>query len=60
MSQLQVQVFMNESAMQSNKRLFERIVTIDDSVVIDYGRIISVLRFLFGSQVIINFNIKSL
>lgn len=60
MSQLQVQVFMNESAMRSNKRLFERIVTIDDSVVIDYNRVISVLRFLFGAQVIINFNIKSL
>lgn len=51
---------MNESAQANGKRIFERVITIDDSIVIDYTQIIKVLRFMFGAQVIINFNIKLL
>ena len=60
MSSLQIQVFMNESALATGKRIFERVITVDDSIAIDYTQIIKVLRFMFGAQVIINFNIKLL
>lgn len=59
MSQLQVQVFMNEDALRNQKRAFERIVNLDDSIQVDYNGLIKQLRFLYGSNVIINFNVKS-
>lgn len=60
MSQLQVQVFLNETAQANGKRVFERIVDINEDVIVDYPQVIKTLRFLYGERVIINFNIKSL
>lgn len=57
---IQVQVFRDERAAQDNKRLLERIVEVDDNINVDYSCIIRTLSFLYGRDVIINFNIKTL
>lgn len=58
MCQLQVQVFSNEVALENNKRLFERIVSVNDSCNIPYETITKAMGFLYGLDVIINFKIK--
>lgn len=60
MIQFQVQVFMNENTMKSNHRLFERIIPVADIKVVEFHSIIRALSFLFGSQSIISFNLKTL
>lgn len=55
MCQLQVQVYANEVAFASNKRLFERIVDVNDSCSIPFETIIKAVAFLYGLNVIINF-----
>lgn len=57
MCQVQVQVFSNEVAFQNNKRLFERIVHVNDSCSIPYETITKAMSFLYGLDVIINFKI---
>lgn len=57
MTRLQIQVFANERNLQSNKRLFERIVSVPDDTVIIYDEIVKSLRFLYGERVIINFSL---
>lgn len=57
---IQVQVFRDEKAVQDNKRLLERIVEVDDNINVDYTCIIRALTFLYGRDVLINFNIKTL
>lgn len=58
MCQVQVQVFSNEVALANNKRLFERIVSVNDSCSIPFETLIKALAFLFGNNVIINFKFK--
>lgn len=58
MCQLQVQVYSIEVAFASNKRLFERIVEINDSCSIPFETLIKAIAFLYGLNVIINFKIK--
>lgn len=57
---IQVQVFRDERALQDNKRLLERVVEVDDNINVDYSCVIRALTFLYGRDVIINFNIKTL
>ena len=57
MSSLQIQVFSNHDAKAAGKRLFERVVEVNGSLVIDYANIIKVLRFFFGQKSIVSFNI---
>ena len=57
---IQVQVFRDEKALQDNKRLLERLVEVDDNINVDYSCVIRALTFLYGRDVIINFNIKTL
>lgn len=57
MCQLQVQVYANEIAFAANKRLFERIVEVNDSFSIPFETIIKAIAFLYGLNVIINFKI---
>lgn len=57
---IQVQVFRDERALQDNKRLMERVVEVDDNINVDYSCVIRALTFLYGRDVIINFNIKTL
>lgn len=57
---IQVQVFRDERALQDNKRLMERVVEVDDNINVDYSCVIRALTFLYGRDVVINFNIKTL
>lgn len=57
MCRLQVQVFANETAQTANKRLFERIIEINDACEIPYSTLSKSLQFLYGSKIIINFNL---
>lgn len=53
MCQLQIQVYANETAIASNKRLFERIVTVNDSCSIPYETIAKAVAFLYGLDVVL-------
>lgn len=53
MCQLQVQVYANETAFASNKRLFERIVSVNDSCSIPYETIAKAVAFLYGLDVVL-------
>lgn len=59
MIQLEVQVFLNEGTLQANKRIFDRIVDVADSKVIEFHAILRALSFLFGKKCIINFLLKT-
>lgn len=58
MKHLQVRVFMNKSTLETNRRLFERVVTFNDACSIDFQTLIKALNILFGDSVIISFNIN--
>lgn len=58
MCEVQIKVFMNEETANQNKRLFERIVTMNDAFSVPYEMIIKAMRFLYGGQCIISFLIK--
>lgn len=60
MYRLRVCVFASEEMQQSNKRLFERIVEVNDNLKIDYPCIINALTLLYGENCIINFSIHRL
>lgn len=59
MIQFEVQVFLNESTLQANKRIFDRIVDVGDTKVIEFHAILRALSFLFGKKCIINFLLKT-
>lgn len=60
MYRLRVCVFASKEMQQSNKRLFERIVDVNDNLKIDYPCIINALTLLYGENCIINFSIHRL
>lgn len=60
MYRLRVCVFASEEMQQSNKRLFERIVEVNDNLKIDYPCIVNALTLLYGENCIINFSIHRL
>jgi hypothetical protein len=60
MYRLRVCVFASEEMQQSNKRLFERIVEVNDNLKIDYVCIVNALTLLYGENCIINFSIHRL
>lgn len=55
MYRFRVCVFASEEMQQSSKRLFERIVEVNDNLKIDYVCIINALTLLYGENCIINF-----
>lgn len=57
MTEVQVQVFLTHECMSAGKRVFERIVSLNDSVAVDFSGVVRVLRFLFGQKAIVSFNI---
>ena len=59
MCTIEFQVFFNETTLASNKRAFDRIVSVPDACSVPYEVIIKALRFLYGNNVIINFKISS-
>lgn len=58
MCNLQIQVFMNEQTFTNNKRLFERIIPVNDACSIPFEIIAKTMQFLFGQNIIINFKIS--
>ena len=59
MPQVQFQVFADQTSHQNNRRLVERIVSVNDSCSIPFDTIIRALAFLFGQGVVININIQN-
>lgn len=55
MYRFRVCVFAYEEMQRSNKRLFERVVEINDNLKKDYVCIINTLTLLYGENCIINF-----
>lgn len=55
--QLQIKVFSGVSSLQSDSRLFERIVEVHDDISVPYSTLISDMKFLFGSSCVISFNV---
>lgn len=60
MYRLRVCVFASEEMQQSNKRLFERIVEVNDNIKVDYPCLVNALTLLYGENCIINFSIHRL
>lgn len=57
MSNLQVIIYLNHDAFNAGKKAFERMVSYSEAVHVDFVGIANTLRFLFGSQSIVSFNI---
>lgn len=57
MADLQIQVFLSHECKNAGKKIFERVVSINDSVAVDFSGVVRVLRFLFGQKAIVSFNI---
>lgn len=57
MWQFQILVFQNVDSKRENKRLFERVVEVNDALSIPFSSLLSDLKFLFGSSCIVTFNI---
>lgn len=60
MYRLRVCVFASEEMQRSNKRLFERVVEVNDNLKIDYPCLVNALTILYGENCIINFSIYKL
>lgn len=60
MYRLRVCVFASEKMQQINKRLFERVVEVNDNLKIDYPCLINALTILYGENCIINLSIYKL
>ena len=60
MNRIRVWIYASKEMIQSNKRLFERIVDVDDNLTIDFHCIIKALSLLYGETSIINFSIHKL
>lgn len=55
---IRVCVYLNESAKLSNNRLFERIVSSDDSLRFPYSNVLDSMKVLFGKNCIVSFDIQ--
>lgn len=57
MADVQIQVFLTHECISAGKKIFERVVSMNDSVAVNFVVIVRVLRFLFGQKAIVSFNI---
>ena len=48
-----IKVFMNEVSFKFGAKVFERILTISDSISVDVSSLVGTLRFLFGSSAVV-------
>lgn len=55
MRTLIIKVYCNEDAFRAQKKMFERILNLPESVSVDSDSLVSSLKFLFGSQSVITF-----
>lgn len=60
MYRLRVSVYASEKMRLSNKRLFERVVEVNDNLKVDYPCLVNALTLLYGENCIINFSIYRL
>lgn len=60
MCRLQVQVFLNQNTFEKGIRVFERIVDVNENINVDYSGLVRSLKFLYGKEIVINFNLSSL
>ena len=60
MYRVRVSVFASEKMQQINKRLFERVVEVNDYLKVDYPCLVNALTLLYGENCIINFSIYKL
>lgn len=60
MNRIRVWIYASKEMIQNNKRLFERVVDVDDNLTVDFHCIIKALYLLFGENCIINFSINKL
>lgn len=56
--QLQIKVFSGLTALQSDSKLFERIVDVHDDLSVPYESLVSNLKFLFGNSTVVQFNLQ--
>ena len=54
---LQIKVFLNDVSFSTGTNVFERIIDVDASVSIPYESLVKSLRFMFGNNCIISFNL---
>lgn len=59
MATIEIKVFANDVSLASNRRLFDRIVTVNDSCSIPFETIIRAMSFLYGDGTIINIQIRT-
>lgn len=57
MAVIQIQVFLAHECKSARKKIFERVVSMSDSVAIDFAGIVRDLSFLFGQKTNVSFNI---
>lgn len=51
-------VFQNMGALNEKKRIFERICEVPDSIKVPFDTLVSDFKFLFGQDVIVEFQIQ--
>ena len=52
---IQICVFSNVSALNANKRIFERIISLPFGVSVPYQQLVDDMKFLFGDTCIVTF-----
>lgn len=60
MYRLRVSVLASDEMQQSGRRLFERVVEINDNIKVDYPCLVNALTLLYGEHCIISFSIHRL
>ena len=56
---LSISVFLGDSSKEAKKPVFHRLVYLDDSISVNYQSHIESLRFMFGSESIISFELST-
>jgi len=54
---LQIMIFLNDTSFRNGSEVFERIIDVDNSLSIPYESLVTSLRFMFGFNSIISFNL---
>lgn len=56
---VRIQVFFSREEAKASRPVFERILTLPDSIAFPFLKVVEVLKFLFGNSVVIIFEISS-
>ena len=55
MKTLVIKVYCNHDAFKAEKKVFERILHLPDSILVESDSLVSAFRFLFGSSSVVSF-----